>query len=88
MLNTKNTNSNHDTQIELPKKLETSTSPGTARGGNDDQQKPSSAPVLLPDDQGIIFPSGYYLQTGEYNVFSNTTYQLKFQQKITVDRKK
>lgn len=39
--------------------------------------------VLLPDDQGIIFPSGYYLQTGEYNVFSNTTYQLKFQQKIT-----
>tara|TARA_Y100001956_G_scaffold82120_1_gene101818 strand:+ start:692 stop:2041 length:1350 start_codon:yes stop_codon:yes gene_type:complete len=39
--------------------------------------------VLLPDDQGIIFPSGYYLQTGEYNVFSNTTFQLKFQQKIT-----
>ncbi len=39
--------------------------------------------VLLPDDQGIIFPSGYYLQTGEYNVFSNSTYELKFQQKIT-----
>jgi len=43
----------------------------------------AQAAVLLPDDQGIIFPSGYYLQTGEYNVFSNTTYELKFQQKIT-----
>lgn len=38
--------------------------------------------VLLPDDQGIIFPSGYYLQTGEYNVFPSDAGKLKFQQKI------
>ncbi len=38
--------------------------------------------VLLPDDQGIIFPSGYYLQTGEYNVFPSDAGKLKFQQRI------
>jgi len=37
------------------------------------------AAVLLPDDQGIIFPNGYYLQTGEYHVFNNDVDQLKFQ---------
>ncbi|MBD8490642.1 DNA repair ATPase [Echinicola sp. CAU 1574] len=36
------------------------------------------AAVLLPDDQGIIFPNGYYLQTGEYHVFNNDVDQLKF----------
>lgn len=25
--------------------------------------------VLLPEDQGIIFPQGYYLQSGEYKLF-------------------
>jgi len=42
----------------------------------------AQAAVLLPDDQGIIFPSGYYLQTGEYNVFPSDAGKLKFQQKI------
>ena len=40
------------------------------------------AAVLLPDDQGIIFPNGYYLQTGEYHVFDDGIIDLKFQQKI------
>lgn len=39
--------------------------------------------VLLPDDQGIIFPTGYYLQTGEYNIFDNAIPNVKFQQKIS-----
>tara|TARA_R110000851_G_scaffold89581_5_gene195357 strand:+ start:54937 stop:59856 length:4920 start_codon:yes stop_codon:yes gene_type:complete len=38
--------------------------------------------VLLPDDQGIIFPTGYYLQTGEYNIFDNAISNVKFEQKI------
>ncbi len=42
----------------------------------------AQAAVLLPDEQGIIFPSGYYLQTGEYNVFPSAAGKLKFQQKI------
>ncbi|WP_124979086.1 DNA repair ATPase [Nonlabens xiamenensis] len=42
----------------------------------------SQAAVLLPDDQGIIFPSGYYLQTGAYNVFPTDVGTLKYQQKI------
>ena len=28
--------------------------------------------ILLPEDQGIIFPGGYYLETGEYKTFDNT----------------
>ncbi|SHI34168.1 ATPase family associated with various cellular activities (AAA) [Mesonia phycicola] len=40
------------------------------------------AAVLLPDDQGIIFPNGYYLQTGEYQVFDSNTKDLKFQKRI------
>ncbi|AGC76594.1 ATPase involved in DNA repair [Nonlabens dokdonensis DSW-6] len=42
----------------------------------------AQAAVLLPDEQGIIFPSGYYLQTGEYNVFPSDAGKLKFQQRI------
>lgn len=40
------------------------------------------AAILLPDDQGIIFPNGYYLQTGEYQVFESDTTDLKFQKRI------
>ncbi len=40
------------------------------------------AAVLLPDARGIIFPNGYYLQTGEYQIFDSTTSNLKFQKKI------
>lgn len=39
--------------------------------------------ILLPDDQGIIFPTGYYLQTGEYNIFDNAIPNVKFQDKIS-----
>ncbi len=42
----------------------------------------AQAAVLLPDDQGIIFPDGYYLQTGQYNVFPSISKNLKFQKKI------
>ena len=40
------------------------------------------AAILLPDEQGIIFPNGYYLQTGEYQVFDSETQNLKFQKRI------
>ncbi|MAG88875.1 DNA repair ATPase [Zunongwangia profunda] len=39
--------------------------------------------VLLPDDQGIIFPNGYYLQTGEFHLFSNEVQALKYQETIS-----
>ncbi len=38
--------------------------------------------ILLPDEQGIIFPTGYYLQTGEYYLFDNVIPEIKFAQKI------
>lgn len=38
--------------------------------------------VQLPDDHGIIFPNGYYLQTGEYKLFENDAKEVKFQEKI------
>lgn len=38
--------------------------------------------ILLPDDQGIIFPTGYYLQTGEYKILNNDIKNVKFEQKI------
>ncbi|MCM5661360.1 DNA repair ATPase [Galbibacter mesophilus] len=39
--------------------------------------------VLLPDDHGIIFPTGFYLQTGEYHIFENDISNVKFQQRIS-----
>ena len=39
--------------------------------------------VLLPDDQGILFPNGYYLQTGEYKLFEQVTENLLFEKRIT-----
>lgn len=38
--------------------------------------------VLLPDHQGLIFPDGYYLQTGQYKLFENNAKDVKFQEKI------
>jgi hypothetical protein len=38
--------------------------------------------VLLPDDQGIIFSNGYYLQTGEYKIFDNAVQDLQFEKRI------
>ena len=40
------------------------------------------AAIALPDDQGLIFPSGYYLQTGQFNKFPITHAGLKFQKSI------
>ncbi len=39
--------------------------------------------VQLPDGHGIIFPNGYYLQTGEYKIFESDVKEVKFQKKIS-----
>ncbi|PKV49384.1 dynein-related subfamily AAA family protein [Aquimarina sp. MAR_2010_214] len=39
--------------------------------------------ILLPDDQGIIYPNGYYLQSGDFKLFTNEVNNIKFQEKIT-----
>jgi len=39
--------------------------------------------VLLPDEQGIIYPNGYYLQSGEVKLFTNEVSNVKFQEKIS-----
>ncbi|MFT6064199.1 MAG: hypothetical protein ACJAYY_000601 [Paraglaciecola sp.] len=41
------------------------------------------AAVLLPNDQGIIFSNGYYLQSGAFKIFDNQFTDLKFQDKIS-----
>ncbi len=38
--------------------------------------------VLLPEDQGIIFPNGYYLQNGEYKLFDSDFTDMLFQRRI------
>ncbi len=43
----------------------------------------ASAAILLPDDQGLIFSNGYYLQTGQYKFFDNKLEGLKFEQKLS-----
>ncbi len=39
--------------------------------------------VLLPDQHGLIFSSGYYLQTGEFKLFSADLNGLRFIKRIT-----
>ena len=39
--------------------------------------------VQLPDEHGIIFPDGYYLQTGEYKIFESDVKKVKFQKKVS-----
>ena len=41
------------------------------------------AAVLLPNDQGVIFSNGYYLQSGAFKIFDNQLADLKFQDKIS-----
>lgn len=41
------------------------------------------AAILLPNDQGIIFSNGYYLQSGAFKIFDNQLADLKFEDKIT-----
>lgn len=36
------------------------------------------AGILLPDNQGVIFPNGYYLQNGEYKLFESAITELEF----------
>lgn len=38
--------------------------------------------VQLPEDHGIVFPGGYYLQSGEYKTFDNESKSLRFKRKI------
>jgi len=38
--------------------------------------------VRLPEDQGIIFPGGFYLQTGDYKVFEGTSEGMEFKKSI------
>lgn len=40
------------------------------------------AGVLLPDNQGIIFPSGYYLQSGEHKIFELHISDLEFSSSV------
>lgn len=42
----------------------------------------SKSAVFLPDEQGLIFPTGYYLQTGEYHLFDNIIPQIKYVRQI------
>lgn len=42
----------------------------------------SSSAILLPEQQGLIFSNGYYLQTGEHKIFENSLTQLRFQERI------
>jgi hypothetical protein len=39
--------------------------------------------ITLPDQQGIIFSNGYYLQTGEYKLYNNDIDNLEFMRTIT-----
>ena len=42
----------------------------------------SEACVLLPGDQGLIFPGGYYLQTGEFKRFETGLSDMRFQRTV------
>ncbi|MEX0818300.1 MAG: DNA repair ATPase, partial [Pirellulaceae bacterium] len=42
----------------------------------------ADACVLLPDDQGLIFSNGYYLQTGEAKTFGNDLTQMMFERRV------
>ncbi|MCC9603111.1 DNA repair ATPase [Stieleria sp. JC731] len=42
----------------------------------------AEACVMLPGDQGLIFPGGYYLQTGEYKRFETGLSDMRFQRTI------
>lgn len=38
--------------------------------------------ILLPDDHGIIFTNGYYLQTGEFKRFDNDLKSMVFEKRV------
>ena len=43
----------------------------------------ADACVLLPDDHGVIFPDGYYLQSGDFKLFDNGITNVKFKKKVS-----
>lgn len=42
----------------------------------------AEACVFLPEDHGLIFSNGYYLQTGTYKTFENNVTNLQFERRI------
>lgn len=42
----------------------------------------NNAGILLPDNHGVIFPNGYYLQNGEHKVFESNFDDLEFYRKV------
>jgi hypothetical protein len=38
--------------------------------------------ILLPDNHGLIFPNGYYLQSGEYKTFDISMENMLFEQRV------
>lgn len=38
--------------------------------------------ILLPNDQGIIFPKGYYINTGEFKLFDNQLEDMLFEKRV------
>ncbi len=40
------------------------------------------AGILLPDNHGVIFPNGYYLQNGEYKIFESDLTDLDFMRTV------
>lgn len=42
----------------------------------------NNAGILLPDNHGVIFPNGYYLQNGEHKIFESDLTGLEFFRKI------
>jgi hypothetical protein len=38
--------------------------------------------IALPEDQGLLFPGGYYLQTGEHRLFDVDTQELEFKRQL------
>lgn len=42
----------------------------------------NDAGILLPDNHGVIFPNGYYLQNGEHKIFESNLENLEFFRKV------
>jgi len=42
----------------------------------------NNSAVLLPDNQGVIFSNGYYLQNGSYKIFDNSLENVTFLKKL------
>lgn len=42
----------------------------------------NNAGILLPDNHGVIFPNGYYLQNGDHKLFESELTDLEFYRKV------